>query len=211
MAIDVSIDPFGKVAGQVGDDRFATYDYALITVTYGIPQRETSEAYGGNVTVIETLRGASEFLTLPTEGLYWGKGTSKKPITNLAAPGKISCLMEWTYAIRGALTLPSGFQTHPGKVNQYAAVSNTLGWTFPVETLLCNNPEQTRELSFDGASHDLTLKFMYKNNGTIANPKGWNYFPKPNAGGTALSWEPITDGTDDKEIYTPADFGDVII
>ena len=211
IALDVGIEPFGRISAQSDDSRFATYTSAILTVTYGVPQREVSAAYGGNVTVIENIRGASEFLTLPTDNLYWGTGSNKIPITNLSAPGKISCMMEWTYGIRGARTLPSGIQTHPGKINSAPVYSTTLGWTFPAGTLLCNNPEHARQISFDGVTNDVTLKFLYKNNGTLLNPKGWNFFPKPDASGTSINWERITDGTNSKKIYEEADFGDVIV
>ena len=89
--------------------------------------------------------------------------------------------------------------------------STSLGWTFPAGTLLCVNPEETREISFDSTTFDVVLKFIYKNNGTIANPKGWNYWPNVSESGASVIWEPMTDGTDSKEIYEEEDFGDVIV
>lgn len=209
VAVEVSIKPFGKT-GALTDDRFTKYNYAELIVTYQMPRIETSEAYGGAVTINEQIHGASEFITLPTKNLFWGKAGEKVLIDTFDAPGKVNQMIEWIYNIRGARILPN-IQLYPGRINKYASRSTSLGYIFPPTTLLMGEPIISKETSFDGVKYDLTLRFLFKNNGTYANPRGWNYFPRVSNPGIHISWERITDGTNDKEIYEEVDFGVLII
>ena len=69
MATSVSTKPIGKIVAQA-DNRFADYPETEIEVTYTIPP-ELFEAFGGLVTVTETLRDASEFITLTNQEMFW--------------------------------------------------------------------------------------------------------------------------------------------
>jgi len=213
IAIRADMEPFGKAVptAQLEDTRFNEYDDVKITVSYSIPQIYQAEQYGGQVIIAETLQGASEFLTLPSKGLYWGTGVDKELIDDFDAPAKFNHLTEWTYHISNAREYPAGIQTFPGYINSATVVSTTLNFIFPTGTLLCGNNQESREIRFDGATYNITLRFLYKNNGTLASPRGWNFFPRTSKTGADVSWERITDGTDNKNIYPYADFGPAIV
>lgn len=177
VATSAATKPVGKMSGLV-DNRFANYPKTDVTITYKIPP-ETFEAYGGLVTVTETMREASEFVTCSTKGLFWYvDGVTNEQTDEFDAPGTINNLTEWTYEIRRARIVPPGVWGHPGKVNLYQAYSRTYDRYFPPETLLCCSPEVTIERTFSGTTYNILLRFLVKNNGTFAIPKGWNHFPR---------------------------------
>lgn len=177
VATDAATVPVGKITGQ-SDRRFADYPKVDVTITYSIPP-EVFEAFGGLVSITESMRDASEFLTCDTKGLFWYvDGVTNEPISNFDAPGKINNLTEWTYEIRGAVRVPNGVWGYPGSVNQATSYSNTYDRYFPAETLLCCAPEVTKERNFNRTYYNIRLRFLAKNNGTLASPRGWNHFPR---------------------------------
>lgn len=177
VATNIATNPVGKISGQ-DDAKFANYPKTDLTVTYTIPQ-ETFEAFGGLVTVTETIQEASEFVTLPTKGLFWYvDGVANEPIREFDAPGKVNKLLEWTYEIRNAQFVPGIIWYNYGKVNAYSIYSRSLDTTFPAETLLCGSPTVVRETTYYSTGYNITLRFLIKNNGTFANPFGWNHYPR---------------------------------
>lgn len=178
VATHFTTKPFGKIEAQEYDTRLANYPKTIINFTYSIPP-EAFEAFGGLVTVTESMRGASEFLTCSTKGLYWYvDGVANEPIDEFDAPGKVNDLTEWIYEIRGTQTIPAGVWGFPGSVNEAVCYSRTYDRRFPAETLLCMPPEVTQERTFTRTSYTIRLRFLAKNNGTYAAPLGWNHFPR---------------------------------
>ena len=177
VATSIAMKPAGKIEAQ-DDARFANYPCTDITVTYSIPP-ETMRAFGSLVTVTETMREASEFITCANQGLFWYvDGITNEQTNEFDAPGIVNHLTEWTYEIRGSKYIPAGVWGHPGSVNQVSAYSRTFGRTFPPETVLCCSPEVTQEKSFSDLSYTIRLRFLIKNNGTYDAPRGWNHFPR---------------------------------
>lgn len=218
IATMVEISPVGKVAANADDDKLASYEKAQLDIEYTIPQIRMPSllpgaigVWGGAVSIHESIAAASEFITLPTKNLYWGKGGSSEPIDSFDAPAKVATILEWIYQVSGATYIPAGLNTYPGFINSAAVKSISLNYTFPEGTLLCGNPEIGRDTKYQAVEYNITLRFFYKNNGDFGSPKGWNYFPRTSASGESISWERITDGTDDKKIYEYADFGSVIV
>ncbi len=197
--------PQGRITGSIGDARFADYEFANIVIRYG-EHPLTTQAYGGLVEYRETLTSASEFTTFPQENLYWGTGGGKTPIDTLDAPTHLTVMMEWIIEISGVRTLPQ-LPTYIGKINSGVEISYS-GFTFAVGTLLCSGAESVQNTSFDIVAgyttvYDMTLRFLYRQ-------EGWNFFPRPSQGGTSISWERITDGTNNKDFYEAVDFSGLI-
>jgi len=207
---DVAIKPFGKMGQISSDTRFADYDYSIIEVTFEAADKVLSSVYG-YVSILETIRPASEFITLPTKELYWGVGGAAEAIDAFDAPGKINKMLEWTYEIRGASAYPVEIWKHIGKVNYAVTTSASLGVTFGIETLLYAGPIVEKEITLSGTIYNITLRFIYKNNGPIGTPYGWNYFPRISAAGSTITFENITDGTNPKLFYPYADFTEIFV
>ncbi len=106
LASSVSIKPFGKLSQNQSDDKYANYDYCIIDISFEAMEKVLSGIYG-YITITETLRDASEFVTLPTKNLFWGTGGGAVAITPFDAPGKINAVGEWIYEISGASAVPS--------------------------------------------------------------------------------------------------------
>ena len=208
MATNVVVKPFGKVSGQVFDTRYADYDYSILDVTYEVATRILSERYGF-ITLTEEIRDMTDFVTLPTKGLYWGTGGGKEAIEAFDAPGKLNYGLEWIYTISGAFRVPPQIFDYVGKLNTVAISMNDIGQTFQPYTLLYAEPVVVKDMTFGGAVYRITLRFLHKDNGTLAVPKGWNWFPRISASGAEVTYEPITDGTDSKNFYSGVDFRDV--
>ena len=208
-ACTATTKPFGQMSNVPGDARFADYPHCIVEIGYRILESTLAAAYG-QVSIRETLNDAGEFVTLPTKGLYWGTGGEKEGIDEMDAPGKVNKLLEWTVDIRGAVVVPANVWGHPGKINSAEITAPTIGVVFPPGTLLCGNPTIVKEVSFTTTTYDITLRFLAKQNGTFIAPKGWNFFPRISAAGSTISYERITDGTDNKDFYASADFNDII-
>jgi len=208
QAVSAEIKPIGKMIAAP-DIRFANYPKGEVRITYKLPP-ELFRAYGGLVSVTETLQAASEFVTVPIKGLFWYvDGINNEPITVGDAPGKINNLEEWTYEVRRARAVPAGVWNAPGYVNMKPVYSRSLDRYFPSETLLCRNPTVQREITFSDITFNITLRFLIKNNGTPSDPKGWNYFPRISKPGASVSYEYMFDGKasiTEKIFYTPLDF-----
>lgn len=196
--------PQGKIQGSIGDSRFADYEFSHVVIKYGEPVL-LENAYGGLVSYRETLTSASEFTTYPQENLYWGVGGAKVPLDTLDAPGRITIMMEWIIEISNALTLPT-LPNYIGKINSAQETSYS-GQVFAAGTLLCSGAEHVQNTSYGTigykTTYDMTLRFLYR-------PEGWNFFPRPSEGGVDVSWERITDGTNNINFYDAVDFSTLI-
>ena len=210
VATNVVIKPFGRVSGVITDTRFANYEFSVLNVTYEVATRVLSERYGF-ITLTEEIRDISEFVTLPTKGLYWGTGGGKEAIVAFDAPGKINYGLEWIYTISGAYRVPPQIFDYVGMVNRVAISVIDLERTYMPYTLLYAEPVVVKEMTFGGMIYRITLRFLHKDNGTPASPKGWNWFPRISASGAEITYERITDGTDSKIFYKNADFRDVFV
>jgi len=176
----------------------AETDEAILTVTYKF--LEYSQIDGDDVLITESLQAASEYITFDRKGLGIGTGVNRIRLdeANLEAPAGINRMIEWVYTIHHLLTLPDAYFDLAGKVNNAAVTSRALGKTFPAGTLLCGNPYTRREITWSGVSMwEVTFRFLYKNNGTFANPRGHNYYPDTNnATAAGIPFVPITNEND---------------
>ena len=200
MASNVTTKPFGRIRAVPGDPWFANYTDSILDVTYEVQEKVFSAIYG-NVMITDLLTDASEFTTLSNKGLYWGTGGGAVAADAAEAPGKINYLLEWTHTISGGCCIPPGLFAYVGHVNAAPMYSAALDVTFEAETLLYATPAISREVTFTGVVYEISLRFLYKNNGTAAAPRGWNHFARPSAGGAAMTFERMTDGTDDRVFY----------
>ncbi len=205
VATNAVVKPFGKTGAVSSDTRFANYEHSIISVTYEWNTKLRSAIYG-LITLNETVQDVSEFVTLPTKNLYWGTGGGKEAIEEFDAPGKMNYGLEWTYTIAGAYYVPTEIYDPVGKLNLFEVVAPGIRRIFPPFTLLYASPVVESEITYSGTVYRITLRFLHKNNGTFDSPKGWNWFPRISASGADITYEPITDGTDSKNIYGGIDF-----
>jgi len=221
MAKDVKMKPASRIQADEDDNMVAAYKTAELTIDYVVTQTQGAitwnqaglDIYGAAVLISETITVATEFLTLPHKGLYFGTGETKVKLDTLSAPAKVCTVLEWHYNVSGAILVPIG-SIFPGRINSDEVVSTSLGYTFPAETLLCGAPVIRRETSFDTVEFNISLRYFYKNNGIDANGAacGWNHFPNPNYPDSApISWERITDGILNKRMYELAVLGGTIV
>ena len=220
IATTVDVNSFDdKVCGQTIDG-LNVYETVRLTVRYeavslrDVGSTQAFDKYGNVVSVTEDIRPASEFLTLPTEGLFWGKGEDKVPLEDLHAPAMAVEMYEWIYNIRNAKKVPDELIfTHPGKINSKPVTSRAYNKNFPAGTLLCGNPEVRQEITPDGGqTFDITLRYTFSYNGidsVSGDAIGWNYYP--HVVETEIKWERITDGTSDVTFYKEENFGEVIV
>ena len=198
-AYECSVEPIG------------TYTSALVTVRY--KYMDMYSIGDDTVLISESVEPASEFKTLTKTGLFFGTGGDKVALgEDVEAPAMIIRMFDWVYTLHGVWSLSDAYYDLPGKVNNATVYSRALDRTFPAETLLCSNPSASRELSRYGDNFwTITYRFTYRNLGTLADPKGWNYWLRTdNADVDGLDFERLTDGTDNVPIYTLADFSAVI-
>ncbi len=209
VATSVVVKPFGRVSAVAADARYANYPGVIIDVNYEVANRIASDRYGF-VTLSEEILDTTEFLTMTTQGLYWGTGGGRESIAPFDAPGKLSHGKEWLYTIRGAYVIPSTIFDHIGKVNTSAITSSDMGQTFAPGTLLYAAPSVAAEVTLDRTIYRITLRFLHKDNGSEGSPMGWNYFPRPSKTGADVDFERIYDGADHAKIfYIASDFTDV--
>lgn len=187
------------------------YEKALVTVRYKVKDQYIIGE--DHVFITEHIEPAAEFLTLSKTGLYFGTGGESVPLgDDVEPPSMIIRMFDWVYTLQGVWSLDDAYYDLPGKVNNAAVYSRALVRTFPAETLLCGNPSAHREITRYGSyTWKVTYRFTYRNQGTLASPKGWNHWPRTdNADGDGVKFEKITDGTNNVPIYTLADFTTVI-
>ncbi|MBU8870687.1 MAG: hypothetical protein KOO60_07475 [Gemmatimonadales bacterium] len=216
-AQSVQTEPVGRPTSAT-----SSYEKARLIVTYGPLTYDTAEGGEGPwpppppgspiIYATESLEASMEFLTLPRNGLYFDTGVDKVSLDSneLTVPAKLIPLVDWVYTLHGLERVPNAFFALPGTVNDADVYSKSLGFTFFEGTLLAGTPTLGREYTDLGVTMwSVTMRFTYRNNGTIDNPKGWNHFPRTDEG--SLSWERITDGADNVDIYETADFSQLVI
>jgi hypothetical protein len=183
-----------------GDTSKASYEKALLTVRYGIPNTGGSGTGTSDDPVIvyeENLEGWAEYLTQEPVGLAWGSD-SGDPLTADETPGKLLKGLTWVYTRHFLTSVPAEVLTLPGKVNDSTMSSPSLGLTFPAETLLFNPPLLARQVTSDGtATVSLTYRFNSKEH-------TWNRFWRA----ASQSWEQIfvIETNTVFKPYEPADF-----
>jgi hypothetical protein len=218
-ATKCNIEPLGPVT----DDSYY-YKKAILNVTY-----ERLDYYNGSFTspggtvsnrqvlFTERLEPAAEFLTLNRSNLYWGTGNDKYRLKDedIETPTMVIKMLDWVLEFSHVQYLNTNHLDAIGKVNLTEVTPRTLGVSFPAETLLCGNVSASREFtrSFNNPAYStwaMTYRFTYRNNGTYASPMGWNHYPRTdNASSSGLSWERITQGTDNIPIYKTMEFNTV--
>jgi hypothetical protein len=203
-AYDVMIEPYPTPPTTAG----LSYNKAKVTIYY---KTQDYQQIGDNeIYITESIEPCSEFLTLDKRGLYFGTGATAVRLedANIEVPTMISRMIDWVYTIHRVPSLTYHDFDIQGKVNANPVYSRALDITFPAETLLSGNPSAYRQIAKTGDFHwTVTHRFTYKNNGTIADPKGWNHWPRTDsASSTGIVWERITNGTENIPIYRATDW-----
>ncbi len=175
------------------------YKYADLTVNYSTAT--TLDA--NNISITESVNGASEFLTIGNAELYWTSAhTADVKIDTSEYPTKLVRMLEWSYTKHRQLSIPSSVFSKMGYVNSSAISSSHLGYTFAAETLLFGNPSCARTIGSNQIDYwEITYTFMYR-------PNGWNKFPRSTTG----AWSYIYDATGAQvKPYSSISFSDLVI
>ena len=185
--VGAKIDPAPGQQSQGTSSSRATYEDALVTLTYGVPiAGETPLPPGGGPAVefaTESLQGAAEFVTIDPKGLYW-KDADEMGLTPEEAPGQLMKTLEYQYSRSNVVLIPAAVLDLVGTVNTAILTPTTPGMTalsFQPETLLYQPPTMSRRLTSEGASlWDLQFRFVYRPNfdTDTGDALGWNHFWK---------------------------------
>ncbi len=171
--------PARQSQGATAD--LASYEKALLTLDYGIP--EDGQPPGGvdpAEFATESLQVAGEFVTLDASGYIWFGDL--KPLSGDESPGRMMKTLEYRYTRKNVSIIPSAVLSLVGSVNSAALTPSTPGMsalTFQPETLLYQPPIMSRRLTSVGASlWDLDFRFVYRPNFDTETgvARGWNYF-----------------------------------
>lgn len=179
---DVKIRPFfgGELESDDGDDRKALYEQAELNITYKVPDGSDSSGGGDDSDspeslVSETIDVAKEFMTLPSQGLYWSANSTSDAdkLGDDASPGILIPMLVWSYTRRQLLSLPWAASDLVGHVNGAGMTSTTTGLSFAPETLLYESLSLSRGTSPSGrVVWDATFRFVHR-------ATGWNRFFNP--------------------------------
>ena len=164
--VDVTVEGSSRV---LGTSDVIAYDKAKVTARYEPSEFDEND---DRLLVTESLEPSVEFLTVPTEALFWDNA-QEEPIAPEEAPGKLMLSVDWIYTIHEILALPAATLTLLGHVNQAAMRSPTIGLTFAAETLLFGIRPLVREITTEGVgAWTVTYVFSF-------NPTGWNRYYRP--------------------------------
>jgi hypothetical protein len=215
FASSIKIEPFSNSTGKDANNA-ATYEFALLTITYRSRSYDFPGEDGGapddpeTVLLTENLQPAAEFLTLNASGLKWGTTVSsptspERTVGAADAPQHIVRMTEWIVTIHKVPAIPRIFTTIPGIINSLPIISRTTGLRYAERTLLCGNPTSSRRWTSQGLElWDITLRFIHR-------PQAdWNKFPDTGGGAdtdSGLKWNYIFDANDNVILpYTIAIF-----
>lgn len=211
-ALNVRIEPFPR---EGLNQTTGSYKYAKLTVDYGVPEYDLDNLpftpFTNTVLVSESLEPAAEFGTMTHKNLYWEDNTA---IESTEVPGYLMPSADWVYTIHQLDAIPDAYFTHIGSVNNATVFSRQLNRSFATGCLLCRSPILSREISSLGNGlWKCSFRFSYRNNGTFASPKGWNYFPQLSKTGASVTWSRLCydDSSSIKLVYPESDFSSIVI
>jgi len=197
---DVAIEGVGKSSAHNGNTGIIAFDYAELTVSYGVGQytNDDDEVADPELLVTENIEPACEFMALPTRGAQYDdpseSGTEYMPIPPEAALSMLLVTCDWVVTQHAVFSLPTNMLSLVGGVNKDPIYSSALNHTFDAGTLLVNPPRASRKITSDGAGlWELTSRFTYR-------PQGWNCFRHPDG-----SWVPLVDPATGNEITVYAE------
>ncbi len=178
IAMDVSIKPFHKLnkpqaSGSTALNEYDEVNGAELTVLYRIPDgldEPSPDQDPQDIFITENLEPSAEFLTIPTEKLFFDTGAAE-PID--ASPAFILVAIDWVYTIHNLKKVPPGTFDLIGKSNKLAHESKKFERTFAPETLLFNPPSLDPRINTDGEQrYTITYRMTHR-------PVGWNKKLKP--------------------------------
>lgn len=165
-----------EISDKLGDGKWATYQHALVSITY---RTGTNNSSGGgtenedplSVFTTEDIEPTAEYLTLSNTKLYWDAARTR-PLAETEAPTKLIRGLEWVYTVHRLRSLPNAVKDLTGKVNSNTITSRRFGFAFAAETLLYAPPRIRIETMSDGTeAMSAEFRFTYR-------PSGWNKFFK---------------------------------
>lgn len=176
MCIARSATCAGVTARQKGSGSVASYQSALVTVTYNTlsSRDKPRETVNGQI-ISERIESATEFMTRDYELFAWD-ASGDTPIKPDEAPGELKKMTNYLLTLYDLENVPNEAFDYCGHVNNAAVHTKTPGLnkTFAAETLLLQPAQMSRTISVDdgvltGLKWQLDLSFVHK-------PDGWNKF-----------------------------------
>jgi hypothetical protein len=171
VAIKARIDPHpGRITG-VDSGTLASYDYAVLTVTYA---SLLMEYYGqpDKLFMRERMQPTTEFLTDGTHYLFWDDGTR---LPDDQCPQRLYRSFDLVRTYYQIPIVPAAVMSLVGCCNSDVVPAPFLGLSFPAQTLLWQPCTTNRTLMASGnAAWNATFRLSYR-------PNGWNKFWNPGA------------------------------
>lgn len=173
LGASVSIAPVANGAYTVTNGEMI-YEQADVTVSYDVAdagslEEGTHPGTGGTVLYRESLEWTLEFTKLDHNDFTWTDANGRV-LTAAEAPYRSDMGLALKRTVYGLAALSADLLTIPGKVNNAAYASVSLGLTFPTGTLLFGKPVAERTVNTNGDKRwNLTTSMAYKE-------KTWNKF-----------------------------------
>lgn len=193
--VDVAVEGAGRV---LGDSSVIAYDKAKVTARYEPGEFDEND---DRLLVTESLEPSVEFLTMPSEGLFWDNA-QEEPIAPEEAPGKLRRELDWVYTKHEVLSLPASTLSLLGYVNAASIKSPTLGLTFAAETLLYHIKPLIREITTEGVQA-WTVTYVFSYNGA-----GWNKYVRA---GSATPQTMYDGAGNEFKQYPTGDFRQIVL
>lgn len=163
----------GDAQPDNGDTTQASYEWAHLTVHYeqgefmpnGVPGQTSAIQIAE-----ESYSPVGRFLVTadPTKLYLQGSNTE---IQAGAYPGVYAPMHAWNYTLNQVRSVPNGWTTYAGYVNESSVRSSSLQQIFEAETLLFDGVDLQRSILSSGPlAWKAPLKFIH-------NPNGWNKYP----------------------------------
>jgi hypothetical protein len=194
-AKEIGIEPLGDRLTDDSTDDSPLYEKAIITVNYNSDNDISTESGDSATLMEESLEPDVNFVSAPWRKLFWK--TDGYPLTEAETPQFPVSRIRWNVVLYNLKTLPTGLLTDSTKCNATAIKSNTLGVTFPAETLLYLAGSPKRLFTTEGVSSwTCAMSFIWQ-------PFSWNKFFRR---GVATPQELKDSGGTDFKPVTAIDF-----
>lgn len=160
-AFAAKIEGFGV---QSGSGSTADYEYAILTVTYGL----NAPYYNGSKYLSEELIPTVDYLPLDASQFRWV--SNGVPLQPNEAPAKRWDSFTYILTYYHAAAIPAAALTLPGYCNNGSVSTAVLGITFLTQRLLYNGMRVMRTIQF-GTTPTFTIQYRFG-----YHAAGWNTF-----------------------------------
>ena len=202
-ARDAAISPVP--AKNLGAGTVSQYEQALLTVQY-----DTKRELVGTSIVSESWEPNAEFMTEDFNNFRWGQLQTDDALKEGEAPGRLVRGADYvlTFFQVPDASVPD-FKTLPGSINNAIITASLINQTFPIGTLLFQQPVMTRTITTNVSitgipGWNITYRFSYRKD-------TWNKYWRPSVPGYASIYTKPKVGNGVLYVsYPEADFSPVL-